>query len=154
SRQQPSAFEFCYYGYSLLLPCAERMPQAAPIYAPNAPTKGPIMYKRALNLAASPIAAVLFNSLATAAFTAAALAPTSAAAFCGFFVSGADAALSNNASQVVLLRKGNHTVMSMSNNYKGPPEDFAMVVPVPVVLKKEQVKTLAPDIFAHIDQLS
>src|SRR5262249_2036935 len=75
-------------------------------------------------------------------------------AFCGFFVSGADAKLMNDASQVVLLRKGNHTVMTMSNNYKGPAEDFAMVVPVPVVLKKEQVKTLSPNVFDHIDQLS
>ena len=75
-------------------------------------------------------------------------------AFCGFFVSGADAKLTNNASQVVLLRQGNHTVMTMSNNYKGPPEDFAMVVPVPVVLHKENVKTLSPNVFDHIDQLS
>jgi hypothetical protein len=77
-----------------------------------------------------------------------------AMAFCGFFVSGADAALTNNASQVALLRKGSHTWLTMSNNYKGPPEDFAMVVPVPVVLKKEQVKTLGADVFRHIDQLS
>jgi hypothetical protein len=75
-------------------------------------------------------------------------------AFCGFFVSGADTKLYNNASQVVLMRKGNHTVMTMSNNYKGPPEDFAMVVPVPVVLKKEQVKTLRPEVFKAVDQLS
>lgn len=75
-------------------------------------------------------------------------------AFCGFFVSGADASLTNNASQVVLLRKGSRTALSMSNNYKGPPEDFAMVVPVPVVLKKEQVKTLASDVFRRVDQLS
>src|SRR5262245_30605427 len=75
-------------------------------------------------------------------------------AFCGVFVSGADASLTNNASQVAMLRKGNHTWLTMSNNYKGPPEDFAMVVPVPVVLKKEQVKTLGPDVFRHIDQLS
>ena len=60
-----------------------------------------------------------------------------AQAFCGFFVTGADAAVSNNASQVALLRKGSRTVLTMSNNYKGPPEDFAMVVPVPVVLHKE-----------------
>ena len=52
------------------------------------------------------------------------------------------------------MPKGNHTVMTMANNYQGPPEDFAMVVPVPVVLKKEQVKTLAADVFRHIDQLS
>ena len=80
--------------------------------------------------------------------------PAVAQAFCGFFVSGADAQLYNNASQVVLMRKGNHTVMTMSNTYIGPPEDFAMVVPVPVVLQKEQVKTLAPEVFQHIDQLS
>src|SRR5579871_188227 len=78
----------------------------------------------------------------------------SASAFCGFFVSGADTNLYNNASQVVLMRKDNRTVMTMSNNYKGPTENFAMVVPVPVVLHKEDVKTLAPDVFNHIDQLS
>jgi hypothetical protein len=89
-----------------------------------------------------------------AALAASALPAQSARAFCGFFVSGADAELTNNASQVVLMRKGSHTVLTMSNNYKGPPEDFAMVVPVPVVLQKEQVKTLSPDVFKHIDQLS
>jgi hypothetical protein len=83
-----------------------------------------------------------------------ALAAGKAAAFCGFFVSGADAKLTNNASQVVLMRAGTHTVMTMSNTYKGPAENFAMVVPVPVVLKKEQVKTLPHDVFRHIDQLS
>jgi hypothetical protein len=75
-------------------------------------------------------------------------------AFCGFFVAGNDAKLTNNASQVVLLRKGNHTVMTMSNHYQGPPENFAMVVPVPVVLHKEDVKTLPHDVFDHIDSLS
>jgi hypothetical protein len=92
--------------------------------------------------------------LVPAALLCAALAPREGAAFCGFFVSGADAELQNNASQVVLLRKGSRTVMTMSNNYKGPPQDFAMVVPVPVVLQKEQVKTLSADVFRHIDQLS
>ena len=43
---------------------------------------------------------------------------------------------------VVLMRDGTRTVLSMQNNYQGPPEDFAMVVPVPVVLQKENVKTL------------
>ncbi len=77
-----------------------------------------------------------------------------AQAFCGFFVSGADQKLYNNASHVVLMRKGNRVVMTMSNNYKGPAEDFAMVVPVPVVLQKRQVKTLSPGVFHHIDELT
>src|SRR5436189_5698497 len=82
------------------------------------------------------------------------LAPSRAGAFCGFFVAGSDAKLTNNASQVVLMRKGNRTVMTMSNNYQGPPESFAMVVPVPVVLHKENVKTLPADVFDRVDSLS
>ncbi len=91
------------------------------------------------------------------AFTAAlALLPLMAEpahAFCGFYVSGADAKLFNNATQVVLMREGTRTVLSMQNNYQGPPENFAMVVPVPVVLQKENVKTLPRDVFSKIDQL-
>jgi uncharacterized protein (TIGR03382 family) len=81
-------------------------------------------------------------------------APAAADAFCGFYVSGADAALFNNATQVVLMRSGTRTVLSMQNNYEGPAEDFAMVVPVPVVLQKENVKTLPREIFQRVDQLS
>jgi len=79
---------------------------------------------------------------------------SSAHAFCGFYVAGGGAELFNNATQVVLMREGTKTVLSMQNNYQGPPSDFAMVIPVPVVLKKEQVKTLPRDVFARIDQLS
>ena len=76
-----------------------------------------------------------------------------AQAFCGFYVSGADTKLFANASQVVLMREGTRTVLSMQNDYQGPPESFAMVVPVPVVLQKENVKTLPREIFTRIDQL-
>jgi hypothetical protein len=75
-------------------------------------------------------------------------------AFCGFFVAGSNEKLSNNASQVAILREGNRTSLTMSNTYKGPPQNFAMVVPVPVVLKKEAVKTLPLDVFEHLDALS
>jgi hypothetical protein len=76
-----------------------------------------------------------------------------AAAFCGFYVSGAGAELYNEATQVVLMREGTRTVLSMQNAYKGPPSDFAMVVPVPVVLQKENVKTLPREVFDHVDRL-
>ena len=49
---------------------------------------------------------------------------------------------------VAMMREGTRTVLSMSNNYKGPTADFAMVVPVPVVLQKENVKTLPHGEFA------
>ena len=80
--------------------------------------------------------------------------PANSRAFCGFYVSGADASLYNNATMVVLMREGTRTVLSMQNNYQGPPEDFAMVVPVPVVLQKENVKTLPKEIFARVDKLA
>src|SRR4051794_32586114 len=81
-------------------------------------------------------------------------APRIAEAFCGFYVSGADAKLFADATQVVLMREGTRTVLSMQNDYQGPPADFAMVVPVPVVLQKENVKTLPKAIFEKVDALS
>jgi hypothetical protein len=97
----------------------------------------------------------ILRRLAAAAVVAALLlAPREAPAFCGFYVSGADAKLFNNATQVVLLRDGTRTVLSMQNNYQGPPEDFAMVVPVPIVLQKENVKTLPAALFDRVDRLA
>ena len=93
----------------------------------------------------------------SAALVAAALAlgaaPRSAGAFCGFYVGGAGAKLYNHATEVVLMRHGSTTVLSMRNNYDGPLEDFAMVVPVPRVIKRDQVKTLPRAIFDKVDTL-
>ena len=96
----------------------------------------------------------LVRALITAAAATLALIAPDASAFCGFYVSGADTKLFNDATNVVLLRDGSRTVLSMQNAYQGPPEAFAMVVPVPVVLKKENVKTLPPGVFDRIDQLA
>jgi MYXO-CTERM domain-containing protein len=82
------------------------------------------------------------------------VAPTSTEAFCGFYVTGADARLYNNATMVVLMRDGTRTVLSMANNYQGPPEDFAMVIPVPVVLGKKDVKILPAELFDRVDKLA
>src|SRR3954469_24767685 len=94
-------------------------------------------------------AAVLAVAVALASLC---LGPHAALAFCGFYVGGADAKLFNNATMVVMMRGGTRTVLSMQNNYQGPPSDFAMVVPVPVVLQKENVKTLPREIFDHVDK--
>ena len=77
-----------------------------------------------------------------------------AQAFCGFFVGKADADLFNEASKVVLVRDGNRTTINMLNDYRGPLKDFAMVVPVPVVLQKEDVKTPFRALFERIDAYS
>jgi len=74
--------------------------------------------------------------------------------FCGFYVAGADSQLTNNATMVVLMRDGTRTVLSMQNNYQGPPQDFAMIVPVPVVLQKDDVKVLPDEVFDRVDKLA
>src|SRR5579885_1454541 len=90
--------------------------------------------------------------LAAAALALTLLASADASAFCGFYVSGADTKLFNDATNVVLLRDGTRTVLSMQNAYKGPPEAFAMVVPVPVVVHQEKGMTLLRDVFDRVDQ--
>ncbi len=62
-----------------------------------------------------------------------------ALAFCGFYVGGADAKLFNKASQVVIAHDGDRNIITMANDFQGAVKDFAMVVPVPVAIKKEQV---------------
>src|SRR5438445_10372155 len=74
-------------------------------------------------------------------------------AFCGFYVGGSNQKMFNDATQVVLVRDGTRTVLSMQNDYRGPLEDFAMVVPVPVVLKQSDVKILDKGVFARLDSL-
>jgi hypothetical protein len=91
-------------------------------------------------------------ALFAALLTLAAARPASA--FCGFYVSGADAPLTNDATLVVMMRDGTRTVLSMRNTYTGPPQDFAMVVPVPVVLHEANVKVLPRDIFDKVDRLT
>jgi hypothetical protein len=83
-----------------------------------------------------------------------ALSAGHAQAFCGFFVGKADADLFNDASKVVLVRDGNRTTISMLNDYRGPLKEFAMVVPVPVVLQKQDVKTPFRALFERIDAYS
>jgi hypothetical protein len=84
---------------------------------------------------------------------AALIVPAHASAFCGFYVSGAGGPLVNDATQVVLMRSGLRTVLSMANDYRGPPESFALVIPVPVVLQKENVRTLPRSVLTRLDRL-
>src|SRR5205807_513434 len=83
-----------------------------------------------------------------------AFASTPASAFCGFYVGKADAKLFNEASQVILVRDGNRTVISMRNDFQGDLSEFALVVPVPAVLQKSQIHIGDPKTFERIDAYS
>lgn len=77
-----------------------------------------------------------------------------ALAFCGFYVAKADTSLYNQASQVVIARQGDRTVLTMANDYQGEVADFAMVVPVPTVLQEGQVNVGDPAIVQRLDDFS
>ena len=77
-----------------------------------------------------------------------------ASAFFGFYVSKADGTLKNKTSQVILVRDGNRNVITMYNDFKGDPKDFAMVVPVPVVLEKKDIKVVDQQIFNILNDYS
>lgn len=80
-----------------------------------------------------------------------ALLPESAAAFCGFYVAKADTKLFNRASQVVLVRDENRTVLTMANDFSGDPQEFAVVIPVPTFLEREQIHVGDKAIIDHLD---
>jgi len=72
-------------------------------------------------------------------------------AFCGFYVAKADTKIFNRASQVVLVRDEDRTVLTMVNDYRGDPREFALVVPVPTVLEEGQIHVGDKAIVDHLD---
>ncbi len=76
---------------------------------------------------------------------------TRLAAFCGFYVSKADTKIFNHASKVIIARDGDRTIMTMANDFEGAPKEFAVVIPVPTVLQKEQVHVGDRAVIDHLD---
>ena len=76
---------------------------------------------------------------------------SNAQAFCGFYVARADTSLFNRASQVVLVRDGRRTVITMANDFEGDVKDFAVVVPVPTFIERGQVNVGDKAVIDHLD---
>ncbi len=92
--------------------------------------------------------------LALAIWTMGALSAPAAYSFCGFYVARGDAKIFNRASKVVLVRNGDRTVLTMSNDFKGDPKEFAVVVPVPTFLEKGQIHVGDRAVIDHLDAYS
>ncbi len=71
--------------------------------------------------------------------------------FCGFYVAKADTKIFNKASQVVLARQDDKTVITMVNDFKGDPKEFAVVIPVPTLIEKGQIHIGDKKIIDHLD---
>ena len=77
--------------------------------------------------------------------------PELARSFCGFYVAKADTKIFNKASQVVLARQDDKTVITMVNDFKGDPKEFAVVIPVPTLIEKGQIHVGDKKIIDHLD---
>ena len=92
-----------------------------------------------------PLSRVLSLSLAASvAFS------QTGAAFCGFYVATTDTPLVNKASRVVLAHDGNTTLVTMASDVSGDPKQFGLVIPVPTVIKREQVKIVRAETVQHL----
>ena len=80
----------------------------------------------------------------------------SAQAFCGFYVAKADGKLFNKSSQVIMVRNSStqKNTITMANDYEGDFKEFAIVVPVPVVLRENDIKVVRKDLFERFDGYS
>jgi hypothetical protein len=90
----------------------------------------------------------------TALLSAVAWSTPAVLGFCGFYVAKADTKLFNKASQVVLVRDGDRTVMTMANDFEGDPREFAVVIPVPTLLTRGQIHVGDKALVDHLDAYS
>lgn len=88
------------------------------------------------------------------AFTlAAALLSGDAQAFCGHYLGTADSSSpKNEVSQIVYVREGNRTTITMANDYSGGSPTFAMIIPVPDTIDRDDIKLLDdPTVVKRVD---
>jgi hypothetical protein len=92
-----------------------------------------------------------FASAVISVVLSSAIAITQVQAFCGFYVAKADSRLFNKGSKVVIAHDGDRNVITMASDYQGEPKDFAIVIPVPVLITKEQVHITENALIDHLD---
>ncbi|UQN10094.1 DUF2330 domain-containing protein (plasmid) [Deinococcus sp. QL22] len=56
----------------------------------------------------------------------------------------------NRSNQVIIARDGNRSVFTMINDYQGSVKDFARIVPIPVVPKREDIRIGYPSIVKNL----
>ena len=79
---------------------------------------------------------------------------TPALALPGFIAGKGDTPRVSNSTQVVLLEKGDQTVVTIWADYEGPLDRFAIVLPVPGDVTLSDVRTLKRDAVDHLDEIS
>jgi hypothetical protein len=155
ARRRPSFFarlSFCPGALSLGGGALRSVPTPGPVAScglvPSVPVpqRWPSKGRRVAPL----LAALLLASPLLAAVTL--VSP--ARALPGFIAGKGSTPRVSNSTQVVLLTKGEHTVVTVWADYEGPLDHFAVVLPVPEDVELADVKTLKRDAVDHLDEIS
>jgi hypothetical protein len=83
---------------------------------------------------------------------AAVLMSPRAEAFCGYYAGSAGAEFYNFASEVGIVRQGERTTMTLANGWEGNATDFALILPIPELIDKGDVRIADPAIFDRLDE--
>ena len=68
-----------------------------------------------------------------------------------FFARVSDVAMENSRAQVVIVREFDFTTMTLQFNYRGDPDEFTLVFPVPVVLTDQDVRVVDRGLIERLD---
>jgi len=82
------------------------------------------------------------------------LSAAQASAFPGFLASKTKTDIKINSTQVVLMKKGNVTAVTVMSDYEGPLDPFAMVLVVPPDVAADHVTTLKREYVDRLDMIS
>jgi hypothetical protein len=70
---------------------------------------------------------------------------------CPTVANGKPAALSFDTAQVALVRQGTTTTFTVSINPQGDSDGFALVLPVPALLARDEIRVLDGEVFARLN---
>ena len=93
---------------------------------------------------------LLFPLLTVAALGAA----RPASALPGFYAGKKEAKRHSYATHVVLMTKGNYSVVTVAPDYDGPLDAFALVMPVPADVTTEHVQTLKREFVDRVENIT
>lgn len=71
--------------------------------------------------------------------------------FCGFYAARTGSSIYNHSSKVVIAQDGQYQSVTMASDFEGNAKDFAMVVPIPKILKRNQINVVDNNIISHLD---
>ena len=108
----------------------------------------------------SPLSAAEWVGLILVAALCALASPVPSALACGAYFARrvpqttaiASAQLYNRTSKMVVARADNATTITMTADYRGDPQEFAVVIAVPTVLAREQIKIANGTLIETLDR--